>query len=193
MTYNRLHCLQLKPGVEGSGIGEANFRGDGKHELPVKEGEMPTIMCEDGCPSGKCLVKNNEGHLGYVPKEIITCQISSQENGDSENITEDFYEDVDQYQSSGPKEGTHEPELYDDLAEEDAITDDIYEELPDDSQILLLLLLFQSPIFSLVLCLYFICDMWEAFSLLCLEFCPPSFKMKVALSIVQIINHYPLD
>ncbi|XP_015776805.1 PREDICTED: DNA ligase 1-like [Acropora digitifera] len=81
---------KLKPGVEGSGIGEAksNFRGDGKHELPVKEGEVLTIMCEDGCPSGKCLVKNNEGHLGYVPKEIITRQISSQENGDSEIKTE---------------------------------------------------------------------------------------------------------
>ncbi|XP_067027730.1 uncharacterized protein [Acropora muricata] len=126
---------KLKPGVEGSGVGEAksNFRGDGKHELPVKEGEMLIIMCEDGCPSGKCLVKNNKGHLGYVPKEIIARQINSQGNGDSEIITEDFYEDVDQYQSSGPKEGTHEPELYDDLAEEDAITDDIYEELPDDS------------------------------------------------------------
>ena len=74
MTYNRLHCLfiQLKPGVEGSGIGEAksNFRGDGKHELPVKEGEMLTIMCEDGCPSGKCLVKNNEGHC-----ELIKCAL----------------------------------------------------------------------------------------------------------------------
>ncbi|XP_074611971.1 uncharacterized protein LOC141866376 isoform X4 [Acropora palmata] len=70
---------KLKPGVEGSGVGEAksNFRGDGKHELLVKEGEMLTIMCEDGCPSGKCLVKNKEGHLGYVPKEIITRQINS--------------------------------------------------------------------------------------------------------------------
>jgi len=33
-------------------------------------------------------------------------QINSQGNGDSENITEDLYEDVDQYQSSGPKEGS---------------------------------------------------------------------------------------
>ena len=31
---------------------------------------MLTIMCEDGCPSGKCLVKNNEGHC-----ELIKCAL----------------------------------------------------------------------------------------------------------------------
>ena len=56
----------------GSGVGEAksNFRGEGKHELRTKEGEMLTIMCEDGCPSAKCLVKNNEGHC-----ELIKCAL----------------------------------------------------------------------------------------------------------------------
>ena len=55
---------QLKPGSEGTGVGEAksNFPGDGKLELPVKEGESLTIISENGCPSGKWLVKNTEGH-----------------------------------------------------------------------------------------------------------------------------------
>jgi len=59
-----LSPFQLKPGAEGNGVGEAkgNFSGDGKFELPVKEGETLIIISEKGCPQGKWLIKNSEGH-----------------------------------------------------------------------------------------------------------------------------------
>ena len=57
--------FQLKPGAEGTGIGEAksDFPGDGKFELPMKQGDTVVIISEKkGCPQGKWLVKNSEGH-----------------------------------------------------------------------------------------------------------------------------------
>ena len=59
--------FQLKPGAEGNGVGEAkrNFTGDGKFELPVKEGEALVIISEKGCPQGKWLIKNPEGHCMF--------------------------------------------------------------------------------------------------------------------------------
>ena len=60
--------FQLKPGAEGNGVGEAkrNFSGDGKFELPVKEGETLVIISEKGCPQGKWLIKNPEGHCKFA-------------------------------------------------------------------------------------------------------------------------------
>ncbi|XP_068676077.1 DNA ligase 1-like [Montipora foliosa] len=126
---------KLKPGIEGNGVAEAkvNFVGEGKFELPAKQGEALTILCEQGCPPGKWLVKNEDGHLGYVPTDFVQLKIDSQGNRLSAVITEDFYEDVDQYQNGGQKEEEgYVPELYDDIAGQDGGPDDIYEELPAD-------------------------------------------------------------
>ena len=60
--------MQLKPGIEGNGVAEAkvNFVGEGKFELPAKQGEALTILCEQGCPPGKWLVKNEDGHCKFI-------------------------------------------------------------------------------------------------------------------------------
>lgn len=65
--------FQLKPGTEGNGVGEAksNFDGDGKFELPVKEGDTLVIISEKGCPQRKWLVKNSEGHCMCYYVELL--------------------------------------------------------------------------------------------------------------------------
>ena len=59
--------FQLKPGAEGSGVGEAkrNLVWERKFDLPVKEGETVVIISEKGCPQGKWLIKNTEGHCMF--------------------------------------------------------------------------------------------------------------------------------
>ena len=59
--------MQIKPGNENTGIGEArsNFAGDGKFELPVKERDHLVVVSEKNCPQGKWLVQNTAGHCMY--------------------------------------------------------------------------------------------------------------------------------
>ena len=55
-------------GCEGRGVGVAknDFSGDGKYELPVKEGDSLVVICEENCPPGKWLIKNSDGHCMYL-------------------------------------------------------------------------------------------------------------------------------
>ncbi|PFX30798.1 hypothetical protein AWC38_SpisGene4425 [Stylophora pistillata] len=94
---------KLKPGNQNTGVGEAksNFAGDGKFDLPVKAGETVFVISENNCSQGRWLIKNTEGHYGYIPTELIQLKIDSEGNRMSAIITEDFYEDVDQYQKEG--------------------------------------------------------------------------------------------
>lgn len=126
---------KLKPGNQNTGVGEAksNFAGDGKFELPVKAGETVFVVSEKNCSQGKWLIKNTEGHYGYIPTEVIQLKIDSEGNRMSAIITEDFYEDVDQYQKEGQLiEEEDDQEVYDDIGGQEPIDEDLYEELPAD-------------------------------------------------------------
>ncbi|XP_022782177.1 FYN-binding protein 1-like [Stylophora pistillata] len=126
---------KLKPGNQNTGVGEAksNFAGDGKFDLPVKAGETVFVISENNCSQGRWLIKNTEGHYGYIPTELIQLKIDSEGNRMSAIITEDFYEDVDQYQKEGQLiEEEDDQEVYDDIGGQEPIDEDLYEELPAD-------------------------------------------------------------
>ncbi|XP_031566160.1 DNA ligase 1-like [Actinia tenebrosa] len=123
----KAHKLKGNEDIIAKGTAKESFSGTGK-ELPCSIGTVLEVIVKENCPSGKWLVRNPQGHLGYVPSSILEIEAGDEEG--MENLDEDLYECVDTFKSQDqpPSNPVEEiDDVYDDTLMED---EDLYDDIP---------------------------------------------------------------